>query len=120
MFNREKRKRMELLQDFRPTSKIQLKQFCQWFYGGDIKKAQELYEYYAKDIELPDFDPVPPSWQQQVKDNANGFMSWLKENQGTLTQWYDFVRQIIANKGVLPNIAETAEEVAAPLEDINQ
>lgn len=111
---------MELLQDFRPTSKVQLKQFCQWYYRGDIKKAQELYEYYAKDIELPDFDPIPPSWQQQLKDNANGLMSWIKENQGTLTQGYEYIRQIIANKSVLPKIAEEAEEAAAPLEDINQ
>ena len=109
---------MEILQDFRPTSKIQLKQFCQWYHNGDIKKAQELYEYYVKDIDLPDFDPVPPTWQQQFKDNANGFMSWVKENQNTLTQGYEFFRQIIANKGKLPTLAVEAEEEIASEEPI--
>lgn len=118
--NKRKKERMEILQDFRPTSKIQLKQFCQWYHNGDIKKAQELYEYYAKDIDLPDFDPVPPTWQQQVKDNANGFMSWIKENQNTLTQGYEFIRQMIANKGALPSIVSAEEEIAEePLPSIN-
>ena len=111
---------MDIIKDFRPTSKVQLKQFCQWYHNGDIKKAQELYEYYAKDIELPDFDPVPPTWQQQVKDNANGFMSWIKENQDTLTQGYEFIRQIIANKGKLPSLVAAEEEIVEePLPSIN-
>ena len=71
-----------------------------------------MYDFYAKDIELPDFDPVPPTWQQQVKDGANGLMGWLKENQNTLLQGYEFFRQIIVNKGQLPAIASDVEEVA--------
>ena len=103
---------MEFIQSFRPTSKVQLKQVCQWYCNGDLKKAQEMYDYYAKDIDLPDFDPIPPTWQQQVKDGANGLMSWIKENQGTLSQGYEFMRQIIVNKGQLPALAENVEEVA--------
>lgn len=120
-FNRGHRKRMEFIQNFKPTSKIQLKQVCQWFCNGDIKKAQEMYDYYAKDINLPDFDPVPPTWQQQVKDGANGVMSWIKDNQNTLTQGYEFIRQIIVNKGQLPAItaAEDVAEDAEPIPSIN-
>ena len=103
---------MEFIQNFRPTSKIQLKQVCQWYCNGDLKKAQEMYDYYAKDIELPDFDPIPITWQQQVKDSANGVMSWIKENQNTLSQGYEFFRQIIVNKGKLPNLVSETEDVA--------
>lgn len=117
ILGKQKRERIELLQNFCPTSKIQLKQFCQWYYNGDIKKAQELYEYYSKDIELPDFDPVSPTWQQQVKDNANGFMSWIKDNQNTLLQGYEFIRQLIANKGILPTLADDVEETAEVAEE---
>lgn len=113
---------MDFLQNFRPTSKVQLKQACQWYCNGDFKRAQEMYDFYAKDIDLPDFDPVPPTWQQQVKDGANGLMGWLKENQNTLSQGYEFIRQIIANKGQLPTLASDAEEITEstePLPSIN-
>lgn len=76
-----------------------------------------MYEYYSKDIELPDFDPMPPTWQQQVKDNANGFMSWIKDNQNTLLQGYEFIRQLIANKGILPTLADDVEETAEVAEE---
>ena len=121
-FNKRRKERMDFLQNFRPTSKVQLKQACQWYCNGDFKRAQEMYDFYAKDIELPDFDPVSPTWQQQVKDGANGLMGWLKENQNTLSQGYEFIRQIIANKGQLPALTSDAEEVAEstePLPSIN-
>ena len=35
-------------------------------------------------------------------------MAWLKENQDTLAQGYDFIRSIIANRGVLPPITSDA------------
>ena len=69
-----------------------------------------MYEYYAKDINLPDFDPVPPTWQQQMRSNADGLMSWIKDNQGMLSQGYEIIRQIIINKGQLPALAEDVEE----------
>lgn len=102
---------MEFIKSFKPTSKMQLKQVCQWYCNGDIKKAQEMYEYYAKDIELPDFDPVPETWQQSVKNNANGLMGWLRENKDTLSQGYQLLYQIIANKGKLPTSLGDAEEI---------
>ena len=104
---------MDFIQNFRPTSKIQLKQVCQWYANGDIKKAQEMYEYYAKDIDLPDFDPVPPTWTEKLKGGADGILGWLRENQDTLSQGYEFIRQIISNKGKLPPMSggEVAAEV---------
>ena len=112
---------MEFLQQFRPTSKVHLKQVCQWYCNGDLKKAQEMYDFYAKDIDLPDFDPVPPTWQKQVKDGANGLMEWIKANQNTLSQGYEIIRQIIANKGKLPPIVSETEDVveSEPIPSIN-
>ena len=110
-FNRKSKERMDFIQNFIPTSKMQLKQACHWYCNGDFKKAQEMYDFYTKDIELPDFDPVPPTWQQQVKDGANGLMDWVKQNQNTLSQVYEFIRQVIANKGQLPSLATNVEEV---------
>ena len=112
-FNKEKKERMEFIRNFTPTSKMHLKQACHWYCNGDIEKAEKMYEYYAKDIELPDFDPTPPTLAQQVKENANGIMNWVKDNQSTLTQGYEFIRQLIANKGKLPALASAEEDVEA-------
>lgn len=111
-FNREeKRKKMEFIQTFRPTSKIQLKQVCNWYCNGDLKKAQEMYDFYARDLDLPDNEPVPPTWI----DHAKNFLGWAKENQNELAQAYGFVRSIIENKGKLPPL--TAD---VPLPPINE
>lgn len=121
-FNRKNKERMDFITNFKPTSKVQLKQACQWYCNGDFKKAQEMYDFYAKDIDLPDFDPIPPTWQQQVKDGANGLLGWFKENQNTLSQGYELIRQLIVNKGQLPAIVSDAEEIeesAEPIPSIN-
>ena len=112
------KKRMDLLQSFIPTSKAQLIQFSMYMSNGDTKKAQEMFDFYAKNLELPDFDPVQPTTMQQLKNNASSFFAWIKENQGDLMQGYEYIRSIIANKGALPPIAPEAP-VGEPLPDIN-
>lgn len=109
-FNKERKIKMDFIQNFRPTSKIQLLQVCQWYHNGDVKKAQEMFDYYAKNIDLPDFDPVAPSTMEQVKTMAGGLYNWIKENQNEIATGYQFISTIIQNKGILPKIAETAEE----------
>ena len=114
-FNSEdKRRRMEFIQTFRPTSKIQLKQVCNWYHKGDLKKAKEMYDFYADGLDLPDNDPVPPTWIDQAKS----FMGWAKENQNELAQAYEFVRSIVANKGKLPSVG--IEPVGEALPPINE
>ena len=110
----EKRKKMEFMQTFRPTSKIQLKQVCIWYYKGDLKKAQEMYEFYSNGLDLPDNDPVPPTWIDQAKS----FMGWAKENQNELAQAYTFICSIIENKGKLPPVG--IEPAGEPLPPINE
>ena len=114
-FNKDKKKKMELIQNFVPTSKAQLIQVAMYFNKGDIQKAQEMFDFYSKNLDLPDFDPVSPTFIQQVKTNASSLFAWIKENQGDLVQGYGYIRSIIANKGILPVEASTE-----PLPDINQ
>lgn len=86
--------------------------------NGDEKEAEKLYEYLTKDIELPDFDPVQPTMMQQVKENANDLMGWIRQNSNELAQGYEFIRQIIANKGALPTMG--GETPIEPLPPINE
>ena len=106
----EKKKRMEFIQTFKPTSKIQLKQVCNWYCSGDLKKAKEMYDFYADGLDLPDNDPVPPTWI----DHAKNFIGWAKENQNEIAQAYEFMRSIIANKGKLPSFTPDMPETALP------
>ena len=114
-----KQKRLEMIQAIRPTSKATLKMQCLMVCKGDIDDAMKLYDYFARDMpELPDYDPVPPTWVDNTKDVANGLFGWLKENSSTIQQAYSFVQQVIANKGALPSITPEAP-AAEPLPNIN-
>jgi hypothetical protein len=119
MFGYGKRKRrMQMVQQgIRATSKSSLKLQCLFCAKGDLKEAKELYDFFASDMpDLPDHDPVPLTWQQNTAQTVNGIMGWLKENQGTLAQAYDFIQGIIKKRGA----AAAAAEVVAPLPPINQ
>ena len=113
-FNKYKKKKMEFIQNYVPTSKAQLLQVAMYFNKGDIQKAQEMFDYYAKNLDLPDFDPVSPTFMQQMKNSASDFFSFIKENKDDILQGYQVVQSIIKNKGELP--IPTADE---PLPSIN-
>ena len=116
---KEKKKKMEFIQSYIPTSKAQLLQVSMWFCKGDTAKAQEMVDFYVKNMpNLPDFDPIAPTFMQQVKTNASGLFSWIKENQSDILQGYQFIQSVIKNKGALPDIA--TEMVEEPLQDINE
>ena len=98
-----------MMQSIRPTSKTALKMQCLWACNGDLAKAKEFYDYFAKDTNLQDNDPVPTTWQPNTANTINSIMSWLKENQDTLAQGYSFIQSVIANRGALPTIAAETE-----------
>lgn len=103
-----------MIQGIRPTSKAALKHQCLIISRGDIKNAKELYDYYMDGLEdLPMFDPVAPTWQESTKDTVNGLMGWFKENQETLVSGAQFIRDLIAKRGLPP------AEPSAPLPPIN-
>lgn len=109
-----------MISAIKPTSKATLKMQCLFACKGDIDEALKLYDFFAKDMpNLPDYDPVPPTWMDNTKDVANGIMGWFRNNRDTLSQAYSFIQQLIANKGVLPTLTTDTEETAEPLEDIN-
>lgn len=118
-FNSEKKKKMEYIQNFVPTSKAQLIQVAMWFHNGNVEKAQEMVDFYTKNMNLPDFDPVEPTFMQQVKRNASDFFTFMKDNQGDIVQGYQLIYSIIKNNGMLP-IADAAGTVAEPLPSINE
>lgn len=106
-------------QGIKATSKNSLKWQCLYCAKGDLKEAKELYDFLASDMpDLPDFDPVPPTWQQNTAQTVNGIMAWMKENQGTLAQAYDFLVGIIKNRGIPPTTPPAAPSVELP--PINQ
>lgn len=109
-----------MIQALRPTSKATLKMQCLIICKADIDEANKLYDFFAKDMpDLPDFDPAPKTWVDNTKNVATSAMSWLKENQGTLAQIYDFVRTIVVNRE-MPTI-NTGEGIASsPLPPINE
>jgi len=55
-----------MIRAIRPTSKASLKIQCLMI-GKTVDEANKLYDYFAKDMpDLPDFDPVPPTWHQYL------------------------------------------------------
>lgn len=111
-----------MLQAIRPTSKSTLKMQCLFACKGDIDEANKLYDYFAKDMpELPDYDPVPPTWVDNTKDVANGIVGWLGNNKDTLMQGYEMIRAMTGNR--LPPLTMTppvAEPAVEPLPPINE
>lgn len=115
-FNKEKKKKMEFIQNYVPTSKAQLLQVAMYMNKGDINKAQEFFDFYAKNLELPDFDPIAPTFMQQMKGSVSELYSWIKENQGDIVQGYQFIQTLIQNKGVMPTVMPT-EEALPPINE---
>lgn len=116
----KKKRRLQMVNTgLRATSKSSLKLQCLFCAKGDLKEAKELYDFFASDMpDLPDQDPLPLTWQQNTAQTINGIMAWMKENGPTIQQAYQYVQQIIANKGVLPVAPEAPAAEALP--DINQ
>ena len=117
-----RKKRLEMIQAIRPSSKATLKMQCLMVCKGNIDEANKLYNYFATDMpELPDYDPVPPTWMDNTKQAANGIMSWMGEHKDTITQAYDFIRNIIQNRS-LPDLSAGSGSATAtpPLPPINE
>ena len=111
---------MEFIQNYVPTSKAQLLQVAMFMNKGDIQKAQEFFDFYAKNLDLPDFDPIAPTFMQQMKGGVSELYSWIKENQGDIVQGYQFIQSIIKNRGEVPSFAADGSPAGDPLPPINE
>lgn len=118
------KKKLEMLQAIRPSSKATLKIQCLMLCNGKVDEAEKLYEYFAKDMpDLPDYDAPVPTWLDNTKDVANGIVSWLGNNKDSLAQAYEILRGITGNR--LPPLFATATDAAPsgvtpPLPPINK
>ncbi len=97
MFN-DKKKRLAMLDQVQPTSKSSLKFQCLKIAEGNIKEAAELYEYLTADLDLPDFDPVKPTFLQSTKTAADGILGWIRDNKDSLIEGYEFLKGFIPKK----------------------
>ena len=113
--SKERKKKMEFIQNYVPTSKAQLIQVAMYMNKGDVQKAQEFVDFYAKNLDLPDFDPVSPTFMQQMKSGVSDLYAWIKENQSDIVQGYQFIQGIVKNKGIVPIV-----EAETPLPPINE
>lgn len=113
--SKEKERRLQMIQAINPTSKTSLKQQCLIVAKGNLKEAKEYYDYFAEDLkDLPDKDPISPTWQQSTANTVNGVLGWIRDNQGTIAQGLEFVRSAIANKGIPPMTPTVEPSTALP------
>ena len=86
-----------MLHNIHFTSKAALKQQALFIANGDAREAKELYGFLIDGMEnLPDIDPIPPTWQDSTKDTVNGLMSWIKDNQEMIANGISYVRSMFS------------------------
>ena len=111
MFNRKKRL-IEKLSMIKPTSKAELKRQCLYLSNLDVDKAERMYNFLVKDVDIPDVEPASRSFIQNFGEQASGVFGWFRDNQDMIGQTVDFVKGIISSrKGGVPP--------ATPLPPIN-
>lgn len=96
-----------MLKGIRTSSRLSLKMSCLAVANGDLKKAEELYDFFAKDMVLPDTDPIPTSTFQQVKETAGNIFGWFNEHQDDVSRAFNFFQSMrggtpITNAPVTP------------------
>lgn len=82
------------------SSKLSLKMTCLAISEGDLEKAERMYDYFSKDMELPDVDPVMPSTFDQVKDAIGTFFGFLKDNRDDVAQALNVIQNLRAGNPV--------------------
>ena len=113
MLKKRQERLIEKLNMIKPTSKAELKRQCLYLSNLDVDKAEKMYNFLVKDVDIPDVEPASRSFVQNFGEQASGVFGWFRENQDMIGQAVDFVRGIIASRkgGVVPP--------ATPLPPIN-
>jgi hypothetical protein len=57
-----------------------------------------MYEFFAKDMELPDKDPVPPTKLEIIKNGVNEVGGLIKNNKDDIMDLANFVMGLIGKK----------------------
>lgn len=108
MFGRNKIT-MEKIKTIKPTSKLSLKMSCLAMADGDIEKAERIYDFFAKDMTLPDNDPVEPTTIDRIKTTAGELFSLYKENKDDIAQGIAMIRAL--RGGVAPSAPANIPEL---------
>ena len=96
----------------RTTSKDALKRTALIASGNDIKKAEEIYDFFIKDLpNMPDYDPIPPTTFEQIKGTAEQIVRWGQENQDQVRGAVNLVLQLFGKQPVV-----TSAEVPPPIQ----
>lgn len=99
MFNSKKKqqKLFDRIHMIQPTSKAALKQQCLFLCNLKVEEADKMYEFLIKDIgdSIPDVEPTQRPFIQNLGDQANGVLSWFRENQDMLSQAFDMIKGIV-------------------------
>ena len=99
MFTRKKRL-IEKLSMIKPTSKAELKRQCLYLSNLDVDKAEKMYNFLVKDVDIPDVEPSTKPFIQNFGEQASGVFGWIRENQDMIGQAVDFIKGMIgARKG---------------------
>lgn len=103
------------------SSKATLKMSCMQASNGDIAKANELYDFFIKDLELPDF-PIPkPTAVQKLTQQAESLFGWVDQNGEKFIKGFNMI-QMLRGRTTIP-VQQAAESVAEnaipPLAPIN-
>ena len=98
------------------TSKEALKRSALVVANYDIKKASEIYDYFAKDMpDLPTTEPVMPSSYEQLKNNATDILRWGNENQDNIVGTINMVLRLLGKKPIgIPAEAAEAATIIKP------
>lgn len=100
-----------------PSSKMALKMSCLQTANGDVKKAQELYNFLSEGMEtMPEYPIQRPTFIQQAQQTVGGLFGWVKENQNDLMQAWGFIQQMKSGGAPIP--VEPPIPAGAPPVDI--
>jgi hypothetical protein len=86
------------------TSKDTLKRTALFACGGDVKQAEEIYNFFVKDMpNMPDYDMVPPSFMDQAKSTIGSVLGWIDENQDKLVGYWNIIQQMRGGGTIPPS-----------------
>lgn len=85
------------------TSKDTLKRTALFACGGDVKAAEEIYDFFVKDMpSMPDYDAVPPTFMDQAKATIGDVFGFVDANQDKLIGAWNIIQQMRNGGGVPP------------------
>lgn len=98
MFGKDNKVVVQNLSGIRATSKLSLKLSCLAISNGDLDKAMKMYDFFIKDMELPDVEPIPPTKFETIKHSVNEVSGMIKDNKDDLMDLVGFIMGLVGKK----------------------